>query len=1455
MTDDSRHRILEALQARIYRSLTRSAAMACLPGRSSQRLDWTDLACFDGGDPRVALDCLLGAEARAMFSYKVETIALPTAEEKSGASEEQLAQYALLEERAKEQQTKDRQFMRLSKLVEEARIYEQDTGSYTLFLGYPLLSLPRTGQHSRILAPLAFIPVTLELQGLHRRKIVVECLEEGENRVIANPALEAWLAHGQGLRLEGLKLQDNEIEDPVLELRDLTRQIAEAYDLQEAPDPGVAPLQKLGTVDSLPRTPAVVPAAVLGLFCLDYQCTLADLEELDGAEEVPPTVAPFLSLDADLMESDAELKGPEESDLPKEPWGLDDQMILEADPCQRLAVTRARKSRAIVVHGPPGTGKSQTIANIISDNLVRGQRVLLVCEKRTALDVVKNRLDHLGLAKLSAVIHDAARDRVALYKDVRDQLSNLADCPIPSDPKADLTRVGEEIQRLREDLQQFLGALHQRTWTGEELSFSDLVGEWLEARMVGGIGAGYPQQGSGEEVEDLSPDALAALGGLSLSRLKAREGEVMELMERAERVGYASHPWVGETEICLGEYRKDFERKVAEGLDQALILANQLFAEHPTVVQCRDLLGSARGWVGKLEKLAEFLMDFRSELEQPGCSVDALILQGDAGFLGSCMEQWPGLKRLADGVVSVPENRDLMEILLEPEWTTKRLAEAQADMETYLQTATGFFGFLRFGTRKRAQEILRDFGLALSPEAADRVRASLRVRRNQLSLSAGLSGVLGVEVPLPRIHGEQALMGLVQRVSRLLDLRKRARDFSARLDRAMGLSFGDQARSMALFQALRQSELYGQRFREFQNHLKSLQVFGESALQRIYEMIDDEPGALVSWLRELARSLPSLELVLRVEQGVKALGPELQPAMQQLLRMSSSSGTRWMKLKEAVLRQKIEALLQAQPILSRLDTQALAFRFDRLPQLQAQYRRLIVEEIQRLWQTKQKKGLLASTGTQLNRQGSELRNRLMIRGVRATRLRQVFSLGAELPYPDPIFDLKPVWMASPETVAQVFPLKPLFDVVIFDEASQCRLEHGLPVVARGQRVVIAGDTRQLPPTRFFESGASNRDIDDGEDNLFVQQQTEIEDMLAGALNTRIDQVYLDVHYRSRASELIEFSNRHFYGSRLQLLPPAPGMVGRSRAATILHQVDGAYEGRRNRAEAAYVVERVRYYLQQDSPPSLGIVSFNLDQKELIQEQLQGAADEDEDFRSRLEQARNRQGAGFFEGLFVKNLENVQGDERDVILISTTFGRDSQGRFFRRFGPLGQMGGERRLNVLITRARMAIEVITSIPPEIYRQTAPLSSGVKPNGSWYFLAYLQYLDSLRWRTDQENSRAAGGASGAGGNRPPVVEAVIRHFERRSPGRFSAPLGSEGLRLDAGVLRLNEDGEAQLQGALLVDGPRYHRAPDLLEWDLFRSEVFKHQGWKIHRIWTSELFRDPEGWQVEGTEPGLG
>src|SRR5207237_1918192 len=267
-------------------------------------------------------------------------------------------------------------------------------------------------------------------------------------------------------------------------------------------------------------------------------------------------------------------------------------------------------------------------------------------------------------------------------------------------------------------------------------------------------------------------------------------------------------------------------------------------------------------------------------------------------------------------------------------------------------------------------------------------------------------------------------------------------------------------------------------------------------------------------LQRLADSLETLEDILRVPEQLRALPPSLSQSLQSLIEQSADPDSAIHILRRSALANSIANRLRHDPNLQLVDDQRIKTSFDRYRLLEDQKMSLVRDAILHKWISRQKDRLLAGTGSRLNSDGADLRRRLTSRGQKAMRLRQVIQVGQDIENGDPLFDLCPIWMASPETVAQIFPRKPVFDIVIFDEASQCRLEEGLPVLTRASRVVIAGDPKQLPPTRFFESAITTTEEEQTEtdqQSLFETQQGEVEDLLQAALNLQIEECYLDVH--------------------------------------------------------------------------------------------------------------------------------------------------------------------------------------------------------------------------------------------------------------------------------------------------------------------------------------------------------
>jgi very-short-patch-repair endonuclease len=429
-------------------------------------------------------------------------------------------------------------------------------------------------------------------------------------------------------------------------------------------------------------------------------------------------------------------------------------------------------------------------------------------------------------------------------------------------------------------------------------------------------------------------------------------------------------------------------------------------------------------------------------------------------------------------------------------------------------------------------------------------------------------------------------------------------------------------------------------------------------------------------------------------------------------------------------------------------------------------------------------------------------------------IRQLFQRA-----PRALLALKPCFMMGPLSVAQYLaPGKMKFDLVVMDEASQLKPEDAIGSLARGGKVVIVGDPKQLPPTNFFQRVSMDAEDDDDAENRAVVEEGESILDVASTLFQPVRR--LRWHYRSQHHSLIAFSNQQFYQGDLIIFPSA--YHKNDGLGLKYHSVpDGVCENSRNPREAAVVVEAVLEHMRRHPAQSLGVVTLNFEQRELIEELLDKRLRDDPDANAFQERMSGGQ-----ETLFVKNLENVQGDERDVIFISTTYGPDAQGNQYNRFGPITHANGHRRLNVLFTRSKMRTEVFSSLDPDKIHTAA--------NSPWGIRALKEYLIYARSGFLQQ---ADDGLSQETNDFERAVGAVLME-----KGYDVVPqVGVAGFFIDLAVKHPAKGGTYLL--GIECDGASYHSGRSARDRDRLRQEILEKLGWKIHRVWSTDWFKSRE------------
>ncbi len=435
-------------------------------------------------------------------------------------------------------------------------------------------------------------------------------------------------------------------------------------------------------------------------------------------------------------------------------------------------------------------------------------------------------------------------------------------------------------------------------------------------------------------------------------------------------------------------------------------------------------------------------------------------------------------------------------------------------------------------------------------------------------------------------------------------------------------------------------------------------------------------------------------------------------------------------------------------------------------------------------------------------------------------------------YGNYLFELFPCWLLSPESVCTILPLvKNLFDIVLFDEASQVFIENTLPVIYRGKNIVVAGDSKQLRPTATFMKRYLGGDFDDEVDQT-TQVALEVESLLDLAM-TRYKSANLTYHYRSKNEELINFSNQAFYEGRLQISPNTSKNRGQKPIQRI--KVNGKWLNRSNVEEAKAVVDIIKkIFNTRKNKQSIGIITFNTEQETAIEDAIDAECDKNPKFRDMMLKEQNRKENGEDTSIFVKNLENVQGDERDIIIFSIGYAKNEYGKVVAHFGPLSNEGGENRLNVAITRAKEKVYVVTSIEPEELNV-----EGTKNAGPKIFKNYLKYvravsngsttemkilLDGLRTQLEPVTKDKSLGN----------IEEQIKQELEKLGYKVETNLGNTDYKISVAIYDNKID--KYLLG-LECDYTAFHSSPSILERDVFRPNFLKSRGWDIIRIWSRD------------------
>jgi primosomal replication protein N'' len=1272
--------ILDFFEKRVVTAVMRGPLVRMSIGKTTARIDLNELNS-DRRPAEALLDHLLQRNARSVSLDPANFLANPQLEG------------------------------RLNSLNRQSTLYKRDTGIDGLYLGFPFLlnKDPRGNTRTRIV-PLLLWPVKL-LQEVGNRGQVALAFDGEREEVRLNPALESVLG------AEACKRWRSTADEL------LGRSAIRAADVMDAF--GTLATARSRVLSALPPTSTeVIPyqdelacAAVLFHVTFMGQAIGEDLRQL---KTLPPS-GTGLETALRLRETDA-------TGSPENAPELQRFFTVASDPSQEAAVLQARQSPGLLVEGPPGTGKSQTIVNMVADAIGRQRSLLIICQKHAALEVVHKRLVAEGLGQRIVMLNDVNRDREPVIRTIREQLESLFLAGGSAQGwERQRERLAARIESLEGELDRFHQSLHrQDEATG--LSYRSLLGELIEL-----------EKGPAPLEFPALRQRLANLDIASLTRLEENCAPLIRLWLPAR---YEDSPLAQLQPFAADQATLQAFAQSLKDFAEAEIARNKTLEQHPSSFEVEDPT-PFREWLTsqvdtllsltqeQRQRLAHWLPLFRSN--EPGQQV-----QGD-----SLLAKYASLEQQLGQLPTVHPAPLLSLALSTLDEAALRRYQTQAQQVLSAKSWLARINPLHLLRRSRLHSFLKAHG-----EAADDARLTAllaatglehqwRPLRQQLAVvhqSLGLGEVAsdaGPELAALTSSGLQHLRE-TQHLARALAQAPRAGQLHA------VILTGEKQRFEALLGDIDAALIRHTARQLCFDKLKTLADWlGNELLEQLHKAVADNQSNLPV-LGHLRDAFPHLAAY----QRFRGRAAQLQPADLKFLALLRQLERTLDAIPAEQLEATVRRLLNREARLGwkhRLEqaTPELLFSQD---EAQARIASLADADVQ---MRKLNRELLGQ-GIDTSRLGSrkQWEDVTRLTGKRSRRLREFIEMGAALG----LMSLRPVWLMNPDVASRVLPLKSgLFDIVIYDEASQMPVEFALPTLYRGRVTVVSGDEKQMPPTAFFSSKiesdeaelfdgeAPDEDADEEQREAFEDtwNRREIKDCpdLLQLARNALPSTTLQIHYRSAYRELIGFSNASFYGNRLSV-PVRHPQANLLRIKPLeLIQVNGLYQNQSNEQEAERVVDYLAELWQRPyaERPSVGVVTFNRKQADLIEERLELRAEQDEAFRAAYSEERDRDEDGENMAVFVKNVENVQGDERDIIVFSSTFGRNGQGTFRRNFGVLGQKGGERRLNVAVTRARRKVVMITSMPiADISDMLNTQRSPSSPRD--YLQGYLEYARAL-------------------------------------------------------------------------------------------------------------------------------
>nr|WP_294785813.1 DUF3320 domain-containing protein [uncultured Flavobacterium sp.] len=1033
--------------------------------------------------------------------------------------------------------------------------------------------------------------------------------------------------------------------------------------------------------------------------------------------------------------------------------------VVDADSSQVIAMLAVHEGRNMVIQGPPGTGKSQTITNLIANAVGNGKKVLFVAEKMAALEVVKRRLDSVNLGEACLELHSHKANK----RELHNELKRILDLGRPT-----MTRLEEEIRFLHP----MINELNQYcTSVNSEISKSGYSAQEVMGNLLKITTHNKDYKFPKIQVENISVwDSI---------KIKEVEQLAEKIQVRLEKIGQPENLLFYGTDIKI--FLPIDEETSKELLEIVIKDTNEVITLITSISNYVEINPST-----EIDDVKLLLKTIKTASENPGLTSMNIT---DSAWLNNEAD----IAELLETGIRLEELHTQYDNLVIPEAWDYDLLEIRQNLIVH---GSKWYKFL-IGDYKNSVKKLS--ALLTIPVPSD--------------LNTKLEYVNAL------MEGKRltaSLLSLEPLAQKLFDIRyqKKRTDWktvkkAVQYLQEVHLLIQDDIISNTFLSFLsknQESSVAGDFLINLENALKKQNISLKSLLGKLdlkdNQILNTSLAKQQSLIKNWFENLPEIHQAVSwnvMKEEIERNGADY------LIRAVYNWPDAVLHLKTAVQKTWYEHLIEQAMTNSvelrkfeRSSHEEVIEKFKRLDVLNQFYNRAKVAL--KHWESLPKQ----EGGGQINVLKSEFNRKARHMPIR--KLMQEAGLAIQA--------IKPVIMMSPMSIANFLPPNSIdFDLVIFDEASQVRPVDALGAILRGRQIVVVGDTKQMPPTSFFDK--LNTDTED-EENVTADMQS-----ILGMCDAQgAPQRMLRWHYRSRHESLINLSNQEFYENKL-IIFPSPGSKSKMGLA-FNHLPDTYYDKgktRTNPKEAEKVADAIINHAINNPKLSLGVVAFSTAQMQAIQNALE------------VKRRKNPEVESFFrshptEPLFIKNLENVQGDERDVIFISIGYGRTEDGKVPMSFGPLNNEGGERRLNVLITRAKSRCEVFTNITASDMNPGPNAKFGIRALKS-----FLYYAQHGKFESDKEEIIT----------KPQPFEEIITQSLRDNGYIVREKVGSAGFYIDLAIVDNDNPGRYIL--GICCDGKSYETAKSARDRDRLRTIVLEGMGWKLFNVWSTDWFRNPQ------------